>query len=150
MKYLGTLGKHPKWALVWGGVCVQILWLHWEFVIPVLHHRAVVVSWTFFLNGYFQENYICGNRVNLYFKASVIEANNSVILGKKRTVSFRVWRASTWSFHIPIWQERMKIFCKANKVNQFQCVFNYKQNTKHCFQLKKWFFYPQWPFRSTF
>ena len=50
---------------------------------------------------------------------------------KKRTVSFRVWRASTWSFHIPIWQEIIQIFCRANEVNQFQCAFNYKKSKEH-------------------
>lgn len=148
---LGTLAKHPRWALVWGNsYSVQILWLYWDFVIQMLLHRAMVVSWTFLLNGYFHENDICGNRVNLYFKALVIEANNSVTLGKRNCVLH-----SLESKHVVLLYS--SLMGKYQDVLQGQwnqpismCFFNYKQSRKHSFQLEKWFFYPQWQFQKAY
>lgn len=56
---------------------VQILWLPWECD-PSSPSRG-----TFLLYGYYHNNYIGGNAVNLYVKTFVTEANNSVISCKK-------------------------------------------------------------------
>lgn len=64
----GHLGSLSRWTLVWWVYvpksfgCTGNLCSNWE---SVFLHRAVVVSWTFLLIGYFQENYICRKKVNL-------------------------------------------------------------------------------------
>lgn len=80
---------------------VYILCLHCQFVIQVLSFRAATASWTLLLYRYFHDNYICGKRVNLYSKALVMEANNSIVSFKK-TCILQSLESKHMSFHIPL------------------------------------------------